>query len=76
MDLRSSWKVNSFFLLSNRITASYLPSDHSHSVTSIGIYSEHAIPVDIADRFNASFPHHMSIGISQRSTAKIAELDK
>ena len=45
-------------------------------ITFIGIYSENAIPVDIADRFNASFPHHMSIGMSQRSTAKIAELDK
>jgi ABC-type dipeptide/oligopeptide/nickel transport system ATPase component len=34
------------------------------------------MPVDIADRFSASFPHHMSIGMSQRSTAQIAELDK
>ena len=57
-------------------TTSYLPFDNSHSMASIGIYSEHAIPVDIADRFNASFPYHMSIGLSQRSTAKIAELDK
>ena len=45
-------------------------------LTFIGTYSENAIPVDIADRFNASFPHHMSIGLIQRSTAKIAELDK
>ena len=54
----------------------FLPRDNSHSITSIGLYSENAIPVDIADRFNASFPAHMSIGLSQRSIAKIAELDK
>ena len=42
----------------------------------IGQYSEGAVPVDIADRFSASFPLHMSIGIGQRSAAKIAELDK
>ena len=65
-----------FFLLQLGNTTSYLPFGKSHSMTSIGIYSEHAIPVDIADRFNASFPYHMSIGLSQRSTAKIAELDK
>ena len=59
----------------NRVTT-YLPFDNPHYITTIGIYSEHAIPVDIADRFNASFPFHMSIGLSQRSTAKIAELDK
>ena len=48
----------------------------SHSMLCIGIYSENAIPVDIADRVNASFPHYMSIGIRQRSTAEIADLDK
>ena len=34
------------------------------------------MPVDIADRFSASFPHHMSVGMGQRSAAEIAELDK
>ena len=71
---RSLWKVSSFFLLQKG--SNFLPCDNSHSITSIGIYSENAIPVDIADRFNASFPHHMSIGMGQRSAAKIAELDK
>jgi len=41
-----------------------------------GVYSEGGLPTDIADRFNASFPHHMGIGLSQRSTQRIAELDK
>jgi len=40
------------------------------------IYSEDAPPVDVADRLAASFPHHMSVGISQRLTKLIAELDK
>ena len=42
----------------------------------IGVYSENAIPIDIADRVTASFPNYMSIGIQQRSAAKIADLDK
>ena len=60
----------------NRLKTISYPRNNFHSISSIGIYSEHAVPVDIADRFSASFPHHMSIGMSQRSTAKIAELDK
>ena len=75
MDGRSSWKVSSIFLL-QKGNNFLLPCDNFRSITSIGIYSEHAIPVDIADRFNASFPHHMSVGMGQRSAAKIAELDK
>ena len=71
MDRKSSLEVSSFFL-----TSKGQQLDNSHSITSIGLYSENAIPVDIADRFNASFPAHMSVGLSQRSTAKIAELDK
>jgi hypothetical protein len=41
-----------------------------------GVYSEGGPPSDIADRLNASFPNFMSIGISQRTTKIIAELDK
>ncbi|KAF8149353.1 FAD/NAD(P)-binding domain-containing protein [Crassisporium funariophilum] len=41
-----------------------------------GIYSEGAPPVDFADRLSASFPHHMAVGVNQRQTAYIAQLDK
>lgn len=41
-----------------------------------GVYSEGGPPTDIADRLSASFPHYMSIGLGQRSTKAIAELDK
>ncbi|KAG6876175.1 hypothetical protein C0993_005129 [Termitomyces sp. T159_Od127] len=41
-----------------------------------GIYSEGGLPTDIADRLIASFPHHFNVGIAQRSTKAIAELDK
>ena len=70
MGIRSSREVDSFsyFLPCNNLTLLY--------VTSIGLYSEHSIPVDIADRFSASSPAHMFIGLGQRSAAKIAEVDK
>jgi len=38
--------------------------DHSQS-ESIGLYSEHAPPVEVADRLNASLPHYMAVGINQ-----------
>ncbi|KDR66366.1 hypothetical protein GALMADRAFT_162115 [Galerina marginata CBS 339.88] len=41
-----------------------------------GAYWEDAPPVDIVDRINASFPHHMATGLKQRETKYIAELDK
>ncbi|KAJ3557978.1 hypothetical protein NP233_g11603 [Leucocoprinus birnbaumii] len=41
-----------------------------------GLYEENGPPVDIADRFNASFPHFMSIEVAQRQVKQIAELDK
>ncbi|KAG6909650.1 hypothetical protein DXG01_016230 [Tephrocybe rancida] len=41
-----------------------------------GVYSEDGLPTHIADRLNASFPHHFNVGLSQRSTKAIAELDK
>ncbi|KAG6867785.1 hypothetical protein C0993_011115 [Termitomyces sp. T159_Od127] len=40
------------------------------------IYSEDGLPTDIADRVTASFPHHFNVGLAQRSTKAIAELDK
>ena len=75
MGLRSSWEVNSFFLLQQ--SNNFLPCDNSLlCITTIGLYSEGSIPIDIADRLGASFPSHVSIGMGQRSAAKIAELDK
>ncbi|KAF9459685.1 hypothetical protein BDZ94DRAFT_1380914 [Collybia nuda] len=41
-----------------------------------GVYSEGGPPSDVADRLNASFPNFMSIGVAQRTTKIIAELDK
>ncbi|KAG6839710.1 hypothetical protein C0991_012404 [Blastosporella zonata] len=41
-----------------------------------GVYSEGGLPTEIADRLNASFPHHFNVGLAQRSTKAIAELDK
>ncbi|KDR66354.1 hypothetical protein GALMADRAFT_259418 [Galerina marginata CBS 339.88] len=41
-----------------------------------GAYWEDAPPVDVVDRINASFPHHMATGLKQRETKYIAELDK
>jgi len=40
------------------------------------LYCENGPPTDIADRLNASFPLFMGIGLGQRSTARIAELDR
>ncbi|KAG6870566.1 hypothetical protein C0992_012997, partial [Termitomyces sp. T32_za158] len=40
------------------------------------IYSEGGLPTDIADRLIASFPHYFNVGMAQRSTKAIAELDK
>ena len=42
---------------------------------SSGLYSENGPPTHLADRLSASFPHFMSMGLAQRSTARIAELD-
>ena len=39
-------------------------------------YWEGGLPVDIADRLTASFPHHMSVPVNQRAAKYIAELDK
>ena len=77
MTISNGWKVlmeGQFIFLTSK-GQQLCDNSHSHH-NPLGVYSEHAIPVDIADRFNASFPYHMSIGMSQRSTAKIAELDK
>ncbi|PPQ85677.1 hypothetical protein CVT25_002128 [Psilocybe cyanescens] len=41
-----------------------------------GGYWEGSPPADITDRMNASFPHHMAVGINQRQAKQIAELDK
>ena len=48
--------------------------DHSQS-ESIGLYSEHAPPVEVADRLNTS-PHYMAFGINQHKVQVIAETDK
>lgn len=45
-----------------------------HSLS--GGYWEGSPPADITDRMNASFPHHMAVGINQRQAKQIAELDK
>jgi len=39
-------------------------------------YAEGGPPTDLADRFTASFPHHMSVGLHQRAARRLAELDK
>ncbi|KAG6872067.1 hypothetical protein C0995_013411 [Termitomyces sp. Mi166 len=41
-----------------------------------GVYSEDGLPTDIADRVTASFPHHFNVGLAQRSTKAVADLDK
>jgi cation diffusion facilitator CzcD-associated flavoprotein CzcO len=41
-----------------------------------GLYCEGGPPSDTVDRLFASLPHHMSIGVGQRATRRIAELDK
>ncbi|XP_006457702.1 hypothetical protein AGABI2DRAFT_190142 [Agaricus bisporus var. bisporus H97] len=41
-----------------------------------GLYQEDGPPPDIADRLTASFPHYMTIELSQRQVKDIAELDK
>ena len=40
------------------------------------LYCENGPPTDIADRLNASFPFLMGMGLGQRSTARISELDR
>ena len=42
----------------------------------IGLYAEDGPPTDVADRLVSSFPHFMSIGISQRSMQAVLEYDK
>ena len=51
------------------------PADINHG-RKIAFYAEDAPPTDIADRLVASFPHFMSVGISQRSTQAAVEYDK
>ncbi|KAJ7761821.1 hypothetical protein B0H16DRAFT_539958 [Mycena metata] len=41
-----------------------------------GVYWEGGLPTDLADRFTASFPHLMAIGLNQRQVHKIADDDK
>ncbi|KAJ7023508.1 hypothetical protein C8F04DRAFT_180560 [Mycena alexandri] len=41
-----------------------------------GLYWEGGPPTDLADRFTASFPHIMAIGLNQRQVRKIAEDDR
>jgi hypothetical protein len=42
----------------------------------LGLYAESAPPIDLADRLMASIPQHMGIGMAQRATKVVAELDK
>jgi len=41
-----------------------------------GVYSEIALPTDIADRFVASFPNLLNLGVGQRRASAVAEADK
>jgi len=52
----------------------HLPLINMSSVSDL--FCENGPPTDIADRLNASFPLFMGIGLGQRSTARIAELDR
>ncbi|KAG5720266.1 Flavin-containing monooxygenase YUCCA3 [Termitomyces sp. T112] len=42
----------------------------------LGAYLEGGRPTDIADRLGASFPNHVTVGLAQRQTKDIVELDK
>ncbi|KAG5651879.1 hypothetical protein H0H81_007073 [Sphagnurus paluster] len=58
-------------------SSSYIMStEKGWKVLMEGVYSEGGPPTDVADRLSASFPHHMSVGLSQRTAKVIAELDK
>ena len=48
--------------------------DHSQ-FESIGLYPEHAPPVEVADRLNTSFLHYVAVSITQRKVQAIAEAD-
>ncbi|KAL0574959.1 hypothetical protein V5O48_007004 [Marasmius crinis-equi] len=52
--------------------------DHvGKKVVIVGLYSENAVPTDLADRLNASFPNTLlNSGLAQATTKAIAELDK
>lgn len=39
-------------------------------------YAEGAPPVEDVDRFNASFPHYMSVRLAKRRVDIVAEMDK
>ncbi|KAJ7648501.1 hypothetical protein B0H17DRAFT_1103099 [Mycena rosella] len=41
-----------------------------------GVYSENAPPTDVADRLNASYPHHFMEFLAPRKTLEVAEADK
>ncbi|TFK44042.1 hypothetical protein BDQ12DRAFT_730165 [Crucibulum laeve] len=53
-----------------------MSTENGWKVLMEGVYSENAPPVEVADRLNASFPHHMAVPINQRSVKRLAELDK
>ncbi|KAG6818697.1 hypothetical protein H0H93_002696, partial [Arthromyces matolae] len=53
-----------------------MTSKNAWKVIMGGAYTEGGLPVDVADRITASFPRHFNIGLAQRSTKAIAELDK
>ncbi|KNZ76104.1 Flavin-containing monooxygenase YUCCA3 [Termitomyces sp. J132] len=54
--------------------------NHSSSYFTVRTYSlvyfEGGRPTDIADRLSASFPNHVTVGLAQRQTKDIVELDK
>jgi len=41
-----------------------------------GVYSENALPTDIADRITASFPGPLREAIAQRQVEEVAEADQ
>jgi hypothetical protein len=73
MSIKNGWKVMFTGTLSTSI---FPPIPSVKQLPQLGIYSENAPPTDVADRLSASFSHHLSIGLSQRRTKKIAEMDK
>ena len=42
----------------------------------LATYWEGGPPVDVADRINASWPHHNAVGLHQRMAGHVAHLDK
>ncbi|THU80084.1 FAD/NAD(P)-binding domain-containing protein [Dendrothele bispora CBS 962.96] len=77
-DIASDYYLHGIDVTMYQRSSTYImTTKHGWEVIMAGLYSEDGPPTDIADRMNASLPHHfLDRGINQRNAERIAELDR